>query len=170
MTSDESISAQLGQFAPITMIEDPFAHPTVDPKDNERKAVGIPVALKHKDVEIVDLKPFFDKYRTKPEVRSGSVRLADLSSFIQFVKRYYNAETTVVFVTTAYDEGKHLFEAEAIFDYHPFGPEITKTGAGKFRAVLTESFAIADSIGAYCKNIREIPGMQEKVFFGSEQT
>lgn len=114
----------------ISHIVDPYQNATKDPATG-RTAVGIPVGVIPHDQQFINLKPFFDAWRTKPERRVGTVHLSP-ESFIDYVQRYRNQETTVLFVTPIW-WGKYIITA--IFNYHPAGSEEDMTGSGDFRAV-----------------------------------
>ncbi len=118
------------QLLPITVLESPFDQPIFDPKDNAKKVIGVPVGIVPEGVKLVSLKEFFDEYRRKPAQREGSIVLHSFDGFVDFVNRYKHPKETVVF----HQDLRKGVLVTAIFDYHPEGPTLTDTGAGKFRA------------------------------------
>ena len=123
---------QSASVFPITMIEDPFAHPYKDPKGSDAAVVGIPAACVPEGMKLVSVRHLFEDHRRRPATRQGTVNIHDVASFITFVNRYKSAKQTVIFV----HERRWKRTVTAIFDYHPESGVITDTGAGKFRAVL----------------------------------
>ena len=147
----------LAAIFPATVVTLPHDNPTINPNDKNQKAVGIPLAVVHKDAQLVDLKPYFDKYRTRPEVRKGNVLLTQPASFVQFINRYKSTESTVIFVKMMADQEQRLV---CIFNYHPISPDISATGAGDFRAELVGFEINSELIGPI---VRET-GLQ--IFYG----
>lgn len=121
------------QLLPISVLESPYDHPMSDPKDGNRKVVGVPVAVVPEGFRIESLKTFFEEYRRKPATRTGVVEFHSDLSFVAFVNRYKDAKQTVIFID---NQKKNRTVITAIFDYHPEGSVITDTGAGEFRAVF----------------------------------
>jgi hypothetical protein len=116
---------------PISFIEQPFAHPKKDPYGSDAAAVGVPLACVPDGYTLQSLKPYLDEYRHRPERRTGTVKLA-LNSFVQYVDRYKNDETSVLFVRRTW-LGK--YRMTVIFNYFPAGPDEDLTGFSDFRAV-----------------------------------
>lgn len=144
--------AQEQLFYKISHIEHPYENAVKDPAGSTAVAVGVPVGVIPNTHKIESLRPFFDEYRTKPERRVGSVALS-AESFMEYVKRYHNKETSVVFR----EYGEHGFFIikkiayfTAVFNYHPSGPDDKQAGFGDFgaecRADQAQEFAIIDAM------------------------
>lgn len=113
----------------ISHIERPYANPTKDHATG-RTAVGIPVAAMPKGMTLHSLHSFFDEYRHRPERRRGTVRLM-ACSFVDYVKRFRNPDTTVMFVS----RWILWHRVTVVFNYHPASPEDTETGFADFRCI-----------------------------------
>lgn len=124
------MSDSVAQVFPVTAIDKPFENKFKDPSGSGMSLVGITLAAVPAGHSLVNLAPYFDAYRLAPRKREGHLNL-DFESFIRFVNRYKNAQTTVMFYKKKIT-GK--FALTAIFDYHPQGPVLSDTGAGGFRA------------------------------------
>ena len=147
----------LALIFPATVVTLPHDNPIINPNDKNQKAVGIPLAVVHKDAQLVDLKPYFDKYRTRPEVRKGNVLLTQPASFVQFINRYKSTESTVIFVEMNTEQSRIV----CIFNYHPISTDITDTGAADFRVELLGFKIDSDLIGPIVKET----GLQ--IFYGA---
>ncbi len=113
----------------ISHIDRPYANPTKDSATG-RQAIGVPVAVIPDGQQMISLRPFFDEWRNKPERRKGTVKLRE-ESFIDYVKRYRNPETTVMYVRRVL----WWWRVTVIFNAAPAGPVDSDTGFGDFRAV-----------------------------------
>lgn len=113
-------------FAPIAVIDRPFVNKAIS-ADGKQTAIGVPIAAVPKGYKLKSLFKYFEEFRDRPARRSGTVILRDWSSFIRFLERYCNDAETVAF------QERH--KVTVIFDYHPPGPDLDKTGNGSFRAV-----------------------------------
>ena len=131
MTDPESPSGPLVETFPISHVINPHENPTVNPKDGSMKVVGVPVAVVSNGAQLIDLKPFFDKYRTKPETRKGVLIITGKKSFAEIINRFKNPATSVIFAQSG-----EIPRLVCIFDYHPEGSDITATGAAEFRVEL----------------------------------
>lgn len=78
----------------------------------------VDVLLVPKGREVVSLKKYVDEYRTKPERRAGVAKMLTLSSFIDHVNRFKDADS-VVFA----DNNMKSPKVGCVFDYHRAGHE-----------------------------------------------
>ncbi len=120
---------------PITVIDQPFVNKMKDPAGGDLKAIGIPVGLIPHGFDVKSLKPLFEEWRTKPERKKGTVTLKSEQSFIDFVNRYKNAETTVIFAEAQLEDGDLSASIKAVFDYHPSSGDIEKAENAGFQAL-----------------------------------
>ncbi len=134
-------------FFPISRVDKPFENLVMDPTGSGKGVAAIPIAAIPKGYKLKSLKKYFDIYRIRPEFREGTVWLADLGSFIDWVNRYKADSQTVIFDRRVF--GFHFYKA--IFDYNPPGPNHTETGRGKFKAVYigteVNALSISNSTG-----------------------
>ncbi len=119
-------------FIPVTVINNPFEFPTKE-QGTGREAVGIPLAAVPKGWRLESLFHYFDQWRTKPERRTGNIKLSP-NSFVNFTNRYKNSDQTVLFAKKTWI-GK--YKLTIIFDYYPRGSEINDTANAQFRATTT---------------------------------
>lgn len=117
------------EIFPVSVIEHPFKYPVKDPRGTGAGAVGVPLAALPRGWRLTSLKGYLDEYRHRPARRQGVIRL-QARSFPDYVNRYKNDDTTVLFVS------RRLFwqRVTAVFDYHPIGPDQEQAGNATFRA------------------------------------
>ncbi len=117
-------------FVPISHVIQPYDHAQKDPADASRRVVGVPVVALPPGWSVHGLKDHFEAYLSRPDRRVGSLTLKP-DSFINYVKRYKNDDSTVAFYR------KRLFGGYGItvvFNTHPPGAEESLTGFGDFMA------------------------------------
>ena len=147
------------QVFPVTMVVNPFGNATKDPASG-KSIVGVPLAVVPKYSELQSLKPYFDEYRVKPERRKGTVYL-EQESFVQYVNRYKNSDTTVLFVMKQWYARK--WTLTCVFNYAPAGADDSMTGFGDFRAVT--SVKKEDDIMDICRELNIAPWYGDKKCF-----
>jgi hypothetical protein len=113
----------------ISHIERPYANQYKDSATG-KTVVAVPVAAVPDGMHLQSLQGFFEEWRHKPERRKGTIRLHE-DSFVDYVKRYRNVETSVMFV-------RHFlwwWRITVVFNYARASPEETETGFGDFLAI-----------------------------------
>jgi uncharacterized protein YfdQ (DUF2303 family) len=81
--------------------------------ENPNDIIEVLVRSNGKGQEVQSLKPLLDEYRTHPVRVRGCANITDLSSFIEHVQRFKDADT-VIFADTTFGSASIL----AVYDYH----------------------------------------------------
>jgi hypothetical protein len=96
-------------------------------RGNDRQSA---LLLAPKGMQVIDAKPFLDKYLPAPERRQGTANFTELQSFVDYLTRFKSAPSVVFAVDNA-DAPKLV----AVFNHHPAGAEETQAGFGDHRAI-----------------------------------
>lgn len=102
----------------------------------ELKSSGGTIAIVPDGKEIVDLKPYLDKYLDKPARRTGTATIGDAESFVRHIQRFSSGQSAV-FVNP--DRARPSFTA--VYDYHPGSDKATDTDWLEHRAVYAPALS-----------------------------
>jgi uncharacterized protein YfdQ (DUF2303 family) len=94
------------------VVKDHIRHEVIQ-VDDPNGSGAVPVLVLPKELVGHSVKKFFDEYRTEPERRTGTAKLADLDSFIAHVMRFADADSALF--ADPEESGPVLL---AVLDYH----------------------------------------------------
>lgn len=96
-----------------------------------------PIAVRHGDApELLDVRPLFEKWRSRPERRAGTATTLTLESFNALLSRHKTAES-VVFADTNWRNPS----LTAVIDYHPVDP---RGGADNGKHRISYKFPLSE--------------------------
>ncbi|KAI93532.1 hypothetical protein T281_16115 [Rhodomicrobium udaipurense JA643] len=122
--------------------------------DGLPKKVPVTIDMKGEQARVGDLKTIIEKYRVRPERRTGTADVSTLTSFIDLVN-YHKDKHSAIFAVTSWPSPQLV----AVLDYHE--PRITIEGetGGEPRHMqhrIRYRFPVTDGMGAWTKSNGEL--------------
>lgn len=95
------------------------------------KVGDAPFAVVPNGKSLISLKPLLDEFLKLPDRRRGTSKLSTVESFIEVVERF-KSEASAVFA----NPNRSSPSIDAVFDWHPAGPDATKADWLRHQAVF----------------------------------
>lgn len=89
-----------------------------------RKDATVPLVVVPHGKKVLDLKPYFDQYRIRPERKRGTATLTTIESFIAHTNRFKDGESAI-YLDDMNDRAPKLI---GVLDYHEKGPGHARFG------------------------------------------